>query len=157
MKMILKLFNARIVTWCCFKHINLKCTCSIAKDDELKYTFHCLCSPQFHFFLFSVKLSPLKIGTTRRLCEIVVLYNRNWNITTHTVSEPTCSKCRLFQVWTEQGIFSGVVSSSKPVILCEWGNSDRQSEPTTKGECKNNWKWIPTNANSLLLNCFGLA
>lgn len=105
------------------------------------------------FFLFFRKSEH----TTQRLCEIVVLSNRNWNITSYTVSKPSCSKRRLFHVLTEQ-VFS--VEWSAPTSrysLSEWGNSDRQSEPTTKGKCKNNWKWIPTNANSLLLNCFGLA
>lgn len=57
----------------------------------------------------------------------------------------------------QRGISSRWSVRASCYSLSEWGNSDRQSEPTTKGKWKNNWKWIPTNTNSLLLNCFGLA
>lgn len=96
------------------------------------------------FFHFSVKVNARHADYMKLLFRI-------------TGTEIHCQQAQMFQVLTQQGIFSRWSAWASRYSLSERGISDRQSEPTTKGKRKNNWKWIPTNTNSLLLNCFGLA
>lgn len=73
------------------------------------------------------------------------------------LSAGRCSKRRLFQALTEWGISVewSAPASRFPSVSGEILTGNQS--PLQKEKHKNNWKRIPTNANSLLLNCFSLA
>lgn len=58
--------------------------------------------------------------------------------------------------WCE-AFFCGLVSPSALIPLAGGEILTGNQRPPQKGNVKTTEKWIPANANSLLLNCFGLA